>query len=78
MWMQCSSQYAAIIGINLLAQIHQLHSAIEGVGLVQNHSLDQLLECVNFISNHVDLVGKVMGAMSECITKQDMKITQLA
>jgi hypothetical protein len=70
--------YATIFGINLLAQIHQLHLAIEGLSLSQNHPLDQLSEHADFMGDHINSVGKVMDVMSEQITKQDTNIAQLA
>jgi archaellum component FlaC len=78
MWMQQSSRYAAIIRINLLSQIHQLHSAIEGVGLLQNHPLDKLAKHVDFMSNHSDKIGRMVDGLHDHIKEQDVKMDQLA
>jgi hypothetical protein len=78
MWMQRSSHYTAVVGINLLAHIHQLHSAINGVALHQNHPVDHLSKHVDFMGDHMDSIGNVIDTMSEKITKQDVKIVQLA
>jgi hypothetical protein len=51
MWGQRNSKYAAIVGTQLLAKIHCLESQLGDVGRCQNHPVDKLAECIDFIGD---------------------------
>jgi hypothetical protein len=78
MWGQRNSKYAAAIGTQLLAKIHMLDNKIKHVNHQQNHLVDQLDECIDFISNASNCVGKVVDELNHQIDVQDVQIQQLA
>jgi hypothetical protein len=54
MWGQRNSKYAAAIGTQLLAKIHMLNNKIGRVDRQQNHPVDCLDECIDFIGEATD------------------------
>jgi archaellum component FlaC len=77
-WTQCLSCYATIVRIPLWGQIHQLHLVVENIVLSQNHPLDQLSKCINFVGDHSYKIGKMVDGLHDHIEEQDIKINQLA
>jgi hypothetical protein len=78
MWGQRSSCYATVVGTNLLAKVHHLQSAIKGVTLTQNHPLDQLSKCIDFMGKASNKIGWFVDELNNCIDAQDIQIEQLA
>jgi chromosome segregation ATPase len=78
MWGQRNSRYAAAIGTQLLAKIHVLDNKIEQVDRTQNHPVDRLEECLDFVGDASDRVGKVVDELNGRIDCQDVQIQQLA
>jgi methyl-accepting chemotaxis protein len=78
MWGQRNSKYAAAIRTQLLAKVHVLDNKIRRVDLQQNHPVDRLDECIDFIGDAADQVGKVVDELNGCIDVQDVQINQLA
>jgi uncharacterized coiled-coil protein SlyX len=77
-WGQRESKYTAAIGTQLLAKIHVLDNKIGRVDRQQNHPVDHLDECIDFIGDVADRVGKVVDELNGCIDVQDGQINQLA
>jgi hypothetical protein len=78
MWGQRNSKYAAAIGTQLLVKIHVLDNKIGRVDRQQNHPVDRLDECIDFVGEATDHVGKVVNELNSCIDVQDVQIQQLA
>jgi uncharacterized coiled-coil protein SlyX len=78
MWGQRNSKYAAAIGTQLLAKIHMLDNKIEHMDRAQNHPVDRLDKCIDFIGDATDRVGKVVDELNDHIDVQDVQIQQLA
>jgi hypothetical protein len=78
MWMQRLVCYTTVVGTNLLAKIHHLYLAIEGVALTQNHPLDKLAKCINFVGNHSNHISRKVDSLHKCIDEQDIQIDQLS
>jgi uncharacterized coiled-coil protein SlyX len=76
MWGQRNSKYA--IGTQLLTKIHCLESQLGDVGRHQNHPVDKLAECINFIGDASDCVGGVVDELNSHIDAQEVQIKQLA
>jgi predicted RNase H-like nuclease (RuvC/YqgF family) len=77
-WGQRESKYTALVGTQLLAKIHMLDNKIDRVDHQQNHLVDCLKECIDFIGDAADQVGKVVDELNSCIDVQDVQIQQLA
>jgi hypothetical protein len=54
MWGQRNSKYATAIGTQLLAKIHVLDNKIGRVDHQQNHPVDRLDECIDFVGEATD------------------------
>jgi hypothetical protein len=78
MWGQRNSKFAAAMGIQLLAKIHCLESQLGDVSCCQNHPVDMLGECIDFISEASDHVGRVVDELNGRIDAQEVQIEQLA
>jgi archaellum component FlaC len=78
MWGQRNSKYAAAVGTQLLAKIHVLDDRIGRVDCQQNHPLDHLDECLDFIGDAADRVGTTVDELNHRIDIQDVQIQQLA
>jgi predicted nucleic acid-binding protein len=78
MWGQRNSKYAAAVGTQLLAKIHVLDNKIGLVDHQQNHPIDCLEECLDFIRDTSDQVGKVVDKLNNRIDVQDIQIQKLA
>jgi hypothetical protein len=78
MWGQRNSKYTAAIGTQLLAKIHILDNKIGQVDHQQNHPVNRLDECIDFIGDALDCVGKVVDELNHRIDVQDVQIQQLA
>jgi hypothetical protein len=78
MWGQRNSKYAAAVGSQLLAKIHVLDDKVGRVSRQQNHPIDCLDECIDFVGEASDHVGKVDDELNSWIDTQDVQIEQLA
>ena len=78
MWDQCSSKYVAAVGTQLLAKIHLLSSKVEDTTCIQNHPVDCLSDCIDFIGEVSNRVGSVVDELNSCIDAHDVQIKQLA
>ena len=67
MWVQWNSKYAATVRTQLLAKIHVLDNKIRTIDCQQNHPIDRLEECVDFIGNVSDHVGRVVDELNNHI-----------
>jgi hypothetical protein len=75
---QRGAKYAAAVGTRLLVKVHCLADKVDRVGRQQNHPLDRLDECIDFVSEASDRIGKVVDELNNCIDAQDLQIEQLA
>jgi archaellum component FlaC len=71
-------KYTATMGTQLLAKIHVLDDKIRSINRQQNHPIDHLEECINFIGGSLDCIGKVVDELNDCIDAQGVQIKQLA
>jgi hypothetical protein len=67
MWGHWNSKYAAAIGTQLLAKIYVLDNKIGRVDCQQNHPVDCLDECIDFIREATDRIGKVVDELNSHI-----------
>jgi hypothetical protein len=63
MWGQRSLCYAATVRSHLLAKIHQVQSSIVEMDCKQNHPLDCLDECVDFMGEASDKLGRFINVV---------------
>jgi methyl-accepting chemotaxis protein len=77
-WGQRNLKFTAAIGIQLLAKIHCLESQLGDVGCRQNHPVDRLEECIDFIGEASNHVGGVVDKLNSRIDAQEVQIEQLA
>ena len=75
---QRQAKYAATVGTQLLAKINVLHNKVVRLDQRQDHPIDCLDECINFVGEVTDHVGKVIDELNSCIDTQDVQIEQLA
>ena len=75
---QCQAKYVATVGTQLLAKIHVLHEKMVCLDQRQDHPIDRLDECINFVGNATDRVGGVVNELNSRIDAQDVQIEQLA
>jgi hypothetical protein len=75
---QRSAKYAAAIGTQLLAKIHVLDDKLGCMSGQQNHPIGRLDECINFVGEASDRVGKVVDELNNHIDAQDVQVEQLA
>jgi uncharacterized coiled-coil protein SlyX len=75
---QRQAKYAAAVGTQQLAKIHVLHDKVVRLDQRQDHPIDRLDECINFVGEVTDHVGKVVDELNNCIDVQDVQINQLA
>jgi hypothetical protein len=68
MWGQQNSKYAATLGTQLLAKIHVLDNKIGCVNCQQNHPVNRLDEHIDFISDTLDHVGKMVNELNTGLT----------
>ena len=54
---QRQAKYAAAVGTQLLAKVHMLHKKIIRLDQCQDHPIDHLDECINFVGNATDRIG---------------------
>jgi uncharacterized coiled-coil protein SlyX len=59
-------------------KIHVLDNKIGRIDRQQNHPVDHLEECIDFIGDMSDCVGKVVDELNNCIDAQEVQIEQLA
>jgi hypothetical protein len=78
MWGQRNSKYTAAVGVQLLAKIHKLQLSIKDMDRKQNHPLDHLDKCVDFMEEASDKLGRFINELNNCINTQDIQIDQLA
>jgi hypothetical protein len=74
MWGQRNSKFVAAMGI----QLHSLETQVRDVSCQQNHPVDHLNECIDFIGEAGDRVGSVVDELNNHINLQDVQIKQLA
>ena len=75
---QHQAKYTAAVGTQLLAKIHILHDKVDWLDHQQDHPIDHLDECIDFVGEATDHVGKVIDELSNRIDAQDVQINQLA
>jgi DNA repair ATPase RecN len=78
MWGQRNSQYDAAVGTQLLARIHKVETMVGNIDHQQNHPVNCLEECIDFIGDVSDYVGRVIDELNGCIDMQEIQIKQLA
>ena len=75
---QRQAKYAATVGTQLLAKIHVLHKKMIHLDQLQDHPINHLDECVDFVGEATDRVGRVVDELNHHIDTQDVQIDQLA
>ena len=75
---QRQAKYAATVGTQLLSKIHVLHEKITHLDRRQDHPVDRLEECIDFVRDASDHVGRVVDELNSRIDAQDVQIEQLA
>ena len=78
MWGQRNYKYAAAVGTQLLVKVHALANKVNRIGRQQNHPIDHLDECINFVGEVSDCVGELADKLNGHIDVQDIQIEQLA
>ena len=71
-------KYTAAVGTQLLAKLHVLHNKVVHLDQHQDHPIDRLDECINFVGEATNRVGKVVDELNNHIDVQDVQIDQLA
>ena len=75
---QRNTKYAAAVGTQLLAKVHVLSDKVDQLDRRQNHPINCLDECIDFVGEATDCVGKVVDELNNRIDAQDVQIDQLA
>ena len=75
---QLQAKCATMVGTQLLAKIHVLHNKVVCLDQCQDHPIDRLDECIEFVGEATNCVGKVVDELNNCIDAQDVQIDQLA
>lgn len=67
-----------MVDVQLLAKIHCLLSSLEDMSHCQNHLVDRLADCINFVGDTSNWVGQVVDELNSRIDAQDTQMDQLA
>ena len=61
---QRNTKYATTVGTQLLANVYMLSDKVDQLDCRQNHPIDCLDECIDFVGEATDCVGKVMDELN--------------
>ena len=61
---QHHTKYATVVGTQLLAKLHVLHEKMICLDQRQDHPIDRLDKCLNFVGNATDRVGGVVDELN--------------